>query len=96
MHYGKGIGQRILLLRIEYGDCEFPSDSESLLSTFSTSSSTQKSSPIKSTTNSSNTPIFAELEGENETDMSADESCPITKPVNTDNKVIKCLIGDIS
>ena len=76
--------------RIEYGDGEFPSDSGSPLSTFSTfSSPPQKSSPAKSSTNSSNTPTFAELKGEDETDMVTDDSCPITESINTNFQIYK-------
>ena len=41
-------------------------------------------------------PTFVELEGVDLTDRSADKSYPITKPINTDHKLIKHLIGDIS
>lgn len=78
--------------KIEYCNGEFPSDSGSPLSTLSAFSSTPKSSPTKSSNNSSNTPTFAELEGEDETDMVTDDSYPVTQPINTNHELVRYLI----
>ena len=76
-----------------YGDGEFPSDSGSPLSTFS---STPNTSPSRSEVESPKTPSFVDLEGECETDAEIENDACTNSNANTDKDLVKYLIGEIS